>query len=548
MHRLLALVVSLAAALAGGWVVVSTGPATAQAPVDDPRRGLIYEGLRKAPVDSFCAGAFEALLDSRVSPSMKQVLCTHGPDPAPEGVDIRENRGPDPVAQHTAPATGAAAGTGSVPCYGNGTDGYRVQLMYARATTGADRYATYEASFRSWAARLDQIVNNSAAQTGGTRHVRFVTDSSCNPVITRVALSSSAMSSFSKMVSELHRAGYNRADRKYLVWTDTNRYCGIAELYVDDSQDPTPGRNYNNGNPWIQGSVGRVDNGCWGLTNAVEAHELLHLLGGVQASAPHATPGFHCLDESDRLCYADGSTSSPVRHVCPAANEAMYDCNNDDYFSTAPVPGSYLATHWNTADSAFLSAQAPANGPATTVPPPPPTTTTTTAPPPTTTTTATTTTTLPPPTTTTTLGPPAPTTTTVPPQTTTTQVPTAAVPSAPQALTARQPTVGGGIALSWAAPATGPVTGYRVYRGTSPYSQTLLTTVGNVLGYQDVTAGPTLYYYRLTAYNAAGEGPPSSLTGMIGKTAAPAGAARQDNQRLAIPSTQLRPPWGIRWA
>ena len=43
---------------------------------------------------------------------------------------------------------------------------------------GADRYATYEASFRSWAARMDQIVNNSAAQTGGTRHVRFVTDSS----------------------------------------------------------------------------------------------------------------------------------------------------------------------------------------------------------------------------------------------------------------------------------------------------------------------------------------------------------------------------------
>lgn len=547
MHRLLALLLSFAAALAGGWLLVYTGPATAQVPLDDARRGLVYDGLRKASTDSLCAGAYEAVLDARLSPSMKQVLCTHGPDPAPEGVDIRQNREPDPAAELLPPSAGTAAETGGVACYGNGSDGYRVQLLYARSSTGADRFSTYAASFQSWAARLNQVVMDSAAQTGGTRRVRFVTDSSCNPVVGRVTLPSFAMSSFSNMVTEMHRLGYSRTDRKYLIWADSNVYCGISELYVDDSPDPTPGRNYNNGNFLIQGSVGRVDNGCWGLPNMVEAHELLHLLGGVQKSAPNATPGFHCLDESDRLCYQDGSTSARTRNVCPSANEALYDCNHDDYFSTAPAPGSYLATHWNTANSAFLSAQTPLNPGSTTTTLPPPTTTSTTAPPPTTTTL--------PPATTTTLGPPVtttvppPTTTTAPPQTTTTQPPTGgAVPSAPRTLSARQPVVGGGVVLSWERPLTGTVTGYHIYRGTSPYSQTLLATVGNVLGYNDLSAGPTMYFYRVTAYNSAGEGPSSPLTGMLGKAAAPAGAVREDDPRYVIASTQLRTPWGVRWA
>ena len=536
MHRLLAVLLSFAAALAGGWAFVVAGPATAQTSHDDIRRGLVYDGLQRAPRDGLCGGAFQALLDERLTPGMKDVLCTHGPDPAPEGVDVTQERGPDPAAELFAPQPGIAAETGSVPCYGSGNDGFRVQLVYARSTSGADRFATYAASFRSWAARLDAVVQDSAAKTGGTRHVRFVTDASCNPVVARVALSSGAMSSFSTMVSELHSQGYARTDRKYLVWADTNVYCGISELYVDDSHDPAPGHNYNNGNPWVQGTIGRVDNGCWGLSHMVEAHELLHLLGGVQPSAPHSTPSYHCLDESDRLCYADGSTSSPVRQVCPGAHEALYDCNGDDYFNTAPPRGSYLATHWNTANSGFLSAQAPAGtAPTTTVPPPPPpppTTTTTVAPPP-----ATTTTVAPPPATSTTVAPPPPATTTP-----TTQPPSGTTPSAPGRLSARQPAVGSGIVLSWEAPSTGPVTGYRIYRGTSPYSQTFLAQVGNVLGFADASAGPTLYYYRVTAFNAAGEGPSSSLTGMIGKSGSAAGVAREDVRRHVIARS------GIRWA
>jgi fibronectin type 3 domain-containing protein len=111
-----------------------------------------------------------------------------------------------------------------------------------------------------------------------------------------------------------------------------------------------------------------------------------------------------------------------------------------------------------------------------------------------------------------------------------------------------QPTVGTGVNLSWEPPSTGPVTGYRIYRGVSPYSQTLLATVENVSGFNDASAGASLYFYVVTAVNAAGEGPPSNITGMIGKTAAPAGVVREDARRFVITGQQLRPAWGVRWA
>jgi hypothetical protein len=561
MRRLLVVLLSVSALLGGAAVVLApAAPAIGAAPrlPDNPGLGLIYDGLRPAGPSSACAGAYESLIDPRYVDRINDALCSHGPDPAPDGVDVRQDRQPDPATE-AAPAPGGTAAEGSgLGCYGTGSDGYRVQLMYARSATGSDRFPSYEASFRSWAARLDAVVNESAAETGGTRHVRFVTDGACNAVIERITLSSAALATFGTMQNEMRTKGYSRADRKYLVWTDANVYCGISEIQFDDRPDATPGVNRSNGYIGVRGTLGRVDNGCWGQTNMVEAHELVHLLGGVQTTAPNATPGYHCKDESDRLCYADGSAGAVMRQVCASAHERLYDCNHDDYFSTAPTPGSYLATHWNSASSAFLTGQSVVTTttlPPTTLPPTTtttvPPTTTTTVPPTTTTSTSTTTTstststTIPPTSTTTTA--PAPTTTL--PATTTTAPPSGSVPSAPQSLTARQPAVGGGVQLAWAAPATGPVDGYRIYRGSSPYSQTLLTTVGNVAGYNDATALPTIYYYRVTAYNAAGEGPSSPLTGMIGKAATAAGVVGQPaDSRFVVSDQRLGVQWIRRWA
>jgi fibronectin type III domain protein len=67
--------------------------------------------------------------------------------------------------------------------------------------------------------------------------------------------------------------------------------------------------------------------------------------------------------------------------------------------------------------------------------------------------------------------------------------------------------------LSWPAPSNGgtPITGYKVYRGTSAGDETLLETLSDVTSFDDFsgTAG-TKYYYRVAAVNRVGEGPQSS--------------------------------------
>ena len=86
------------------------------------------------------------------------------------------------------------------------------------------------------------------------------------------------------------------------------------------------------------------------------------------------------------------------------------------------------------------------------------------------------------------------------------------IPAAPQGLSA----TGGPnkVVLAWSGPSSpgGPtITGYKVYRGTSPGTETLLTTLGNVNAYNDTSVNPsTVYYYKLTALNSMGESPSSN--------------------------------------
>ena len=339
--------VLLCLALVAGTFALGTGNASAAAnPKDDPARGLKYAGLERA-AQGPCKGKFEIRPGAGNGPPR----CSHGPDAAPDGIDVRVAREPEtPAESALRPAPETAAAT---VCTGDGTSGPRVQLVYANITGRTDRYATYAASFQTWAAAMDAVFDRSAAETGGSRRIRFVHDAACNPIVARTTLSATAANDFQTTVNELTAKGFSRNDRKYMVWVDANVYCGIGEIYNDDRAGQN---NYNN----IYSLISRVDNGCWGVVGqSVEAHELMHNLGGVQASAPNATPYSHCTDESDRMCYADGS-GKPMVQKCPSSHENTFDCNHDDYFSTAPPAGSYLATHWNAANSAWLSTGAPA--------------------------------------------------------------------------------------------------------------------------------------------------------------------------------------------
>jgi hypothetical protein len=292
-----------------------------------------------------------------------RALCTHGADPAPPGVDSRVPR--PPVAPGRADgllfpdppgdAPSRAAASPGIGCYGNGQDGNRVQAIYAFPSDRPDRYGQMVASIRQWAAETDAVYQSSAAQTGGTRRIRFVTEGNCDLSVTRVALSSHGDDTLDTTIAELAAQGYSRSDRKYLVWMDSTELCGIGTYYADDR--PTAD-NFNNGRSGIPASVSRIDAGCWGLGSrgqSVEAHELMHSLGAVLPTAPNSTTNGHCNDDDDRMCYADGSPLLVLRVICSSEQEALFDCHHDDYFNTAPPAGSYLATHWNAAGSSFLS-------------------------------------------------------------------------------------------------------------------------------------------------------------------------------------------------
>jgi hypothetical protein len=97
-------------------------------------------------------------------------------------------------------------------------------------------------------------------------------------------------------------------------------------------------------------------------------------------------------------------------------------------------------------------------------------------------------------------------------------------PTAPSNLTAS--TVKGGknakgVKLAWGVPSSSgssAITGYRIYRGTSSGGETFYTSVGVVTSYTDTgTTSGTVYYYRVTAVNSAGESPQSNEANAVAK-------------------------------
>jgi hypothetical protein len=343
-------------------------PSRSQRPVipfqEDAKRGLHWAGLRTPQAGSKCAAKLLEVTDSHG----KSQGCTHGPDPTPEGVDATVSVAPLDNGTGTPIPTSA----NGIACDGDGVTGDRVQMIYVHASDVADRYSQFAGSFQQYTKNLNDLYVQSGQENGGTaRYIRFVTDSNCNVPVPDVTLTSTGDDNMNNTMSELRAQGYNRADRKYVLWVDANVYCGLGMFFGDDQPGPA---NVNNIGPMFA----RVDSACWG--GPAEAHELGHTLGAVNYSAPHTTGGAHCNDANDRMCYNDGGPTGTQTYPCPNRSPYWLDCNHDDYFNTGQPadPTSYIATHWNLANSMFLivgptaiSQPAPTPTPTPTPPPPP---------------------------------------------------------------------------------------------------------------------------------------------------------------------------------
>ncbi|MCI0478058.1 MAG: hypothetical protein L0Y55_17580, partial [Anaerolineales bacterium] len=119
------------------WVLFSAAAPSAEAqrplPPNDLARGLVYDGLTVA-ADGNCRGGFKVLVPS--AQGLRE-QCTHGPDAAPAQMRVSQSV-PLPKLASRAP--------NALACDGDGVSGNRVQVLYARASNVASRYATYLAA------------------------------------------------------------------------------------------------------------------------------------------------------------------------------------------------------------------------------------------------------------------------------------------------------------------------------------------------------------------------------------------------------------------
>ena len=101
----------------------------------------------------------------------------------------------------------------------------------------------------------------------------------------------------------------------------------------------------------------------------------------------------------------------------------------------------------------------------------------------------------------------------------------ASVPSAPQGLAATAASQS--VSLSWSAPASdggAPVTGYNVYRGTTPGAEAATPVASNLSSPRFTDTGRTngtTYYYKVAAVNAVGVGAQSTEASATPRSSAP---------------------------
>jgi hypothetical protein len=243
----------------------------------------------------------------------------------------------------------------------------QIKVVYAYASDQPDDSAAWSNSLQADVSTIGRYL---ALQSGGRRALRFDMGTNCGLQyvdIQVVALPQARgyyLDNFARVGNDVNAAlAAPSGPRNAFVLADGlsgGGVYGIGQVYPNADQ-PADYDLHNSGGltgmMFVQPSTSPDASG-WQPT--VMLHEVSHNLGAVQWAAPHSTSYAHCIDGLDVMCYQDGSTegNSYVTTVCPTTSGAIsqtYDCGHDDYYDPQPAGSSYLATHWNVYDSAFMA-------------------------------------------------------------------------------------------------------------------------------------------------------------------------------------------------
>jgi hypothetical protein len=296
-----------------------------------------------------------------------------------------------PAAAQKAPATA------KITCYGDGTTGSRIQMIYGyhdglpnRAKTVVDQIR------RVYAPRIQAVIKN---QSGGKDlGMRFAFTKGCKAIDVLVVKFPRSVQyatdprdpngQLGRAANVLAAMGHNRADRKYhILWDGWNvPACGIGELLPIDPVTSLPYAPTGQGLPTVGARTdadvadllagnlvstysmtfnhagGQRGPTCFtgrGLSGvATQIHEIFHTLGAVQLDAPHADTG-HCTDAPSIMCSggAEGYGLGVQIKVCARVLVETLDCGMDDYWSPGPTADTYLFSHYNIAKTPFFGPQ-----------------------------------------------------------------------------------------------------------------------------------------------------------------------------------------------
>src|SRR4051812_31015850 len=254
------------------------------------------------------------------------------------------------------------------------------KVVYAYPADRPNRFAGWKDALQANVAIVQRFLS---AQDGGTKALRFDMGTGCGPQYVDIqsvqlpGARSAYADNFSAVANAVQRSlAAAGGPRNAIVLADglsgSAQEYGLGETVMGSTGERQGSANIHNRGGltsivFSRDGAAAPGGARWGWWPEGFLHEMTHNLGAVQWGAPHSTqplggssPQYgHCWQGADVMCYVeDGGAAHGMQQDCaalPGAIPQNYDCGRDDYFTPAPAAGSYLATHWNTYDSAFLA-------------------------------------------------------------------------------------------------------------------------------------------------------------------------------------------------